>query len=107
MAGIGVFWNSFLSIYIHFNDLNGSLFIKRLFGFPTQAEVKLGEYHKLARKLKLIPASAENACGQDFEIKVTTDCGPSMITQYKVQIEVRSHGPASHRYSDPFPHRFV
>ncbi|KAJ8246489.1 hypothetical protein GJAV_G00268390 [Gymnothorax javanicus] len=37
------------------------------------AEVKLGEYHKLARKLKLIPASAENACGWDFEIKVPTD----------------------------------
>ncbi|XP_061088120.1 kinetochore protein NDC80 homolog isoform X1 [Conger conger] len=52
-----------------------------------RAEVKLGEYHKLARKLKLIPASAENACGQDFEIKVTTDCGPSTITQYKVQIQ--------------------
>ncbi|KAG9332677.1 hypothetical protein JZ751_014775 [Albula glossodonta] len=52
-----------------------------------RAEVKLGEYHKLARKLKLIPASAENACGWDFEIKVTMDNGPSTITQYKVQIQ--------------------
>ncbi|KAJ8364649.1 hypothetical protein SKAU_G00134800 [Synaphobranchus kaupii] len=53
-----------------------------------RAEVKLGEYHKLARKLKLIPASAENASGWDFEIKkITSDYGPSMMTQYKVPIQ--------------------
>ncbi|KAG9350183.1 hypothetical protein JZ751_026536 [Albula glossodonta] len=52
-----------------------------------RAEVKLGEYHKLARKLKLIPASAENACGWDFEVKVPMDYVPSIITQYKVQIQ--------------------
>ncbi|XP_035276678.1 kinetochore protein NDC80 homolog [Anguilla rostrata] len=52
-----------------------------------RVEVKLGEYHKLARKLKLIPASAENACGRDFEIKAATDYGPSMTAQYKVQIQ--------------------
>ncbi|KAJ8414454.1 hypothetical protein AAFF_G00053240 [Aldrovandia affinis] len=52
-----------------------------------RAEVKLGEYHKLARKLKLIPASAENACGWDFEMKVTMDCEPSTIAQYKAQIQ--------------------
>uniref|UniRef100_A0A3Q0R9T2 Kinetochore protein NDC80 n=1 Tax=Amphilophus citrinellus TaxID=61819 RepID=A0A3Q0R9T2_AMPCI len=34
-----------------------------------KAELKLTEYHKLARKLKLIPISAENACGHDFEIR--------------------------------------
>uniref|UniRef100_A0A8C2RTL9 Kinetochore protein NDC80 n=1 Tax=Capra hircus TaxID=9925 RepID=A0A8C2RTL9_CAPHI len=32
-------------------------------------ETQLAEYHKLARKLKLIPKSAENSKGYDFEIK--------------------------------------
>ncbi|KAG7492367.1 hypothetical protein MATL_G00013450 [Megalops atlanticus] len=52
-----------------------------------RVEAKLAEYHKLARKLKLIPASAENACGRDFEIKVSAEYGPSTIAQYKVQIQ--------------------
>nr|XP_023676643.1 kinetochore protein NDC80 homolog [Paramormyrops kingsleyae] len=53
-----------------------------------EAEAELVEYHSFARKLKLIPASAENACGRDFEIKVTAaDCGLSAVAQYKVQIQ--------------------
>ncbi|KAM8865354.1 kinetochore protein NDC80 homolog [Synchiropus picturatus] len=32
-------------------------------------DMKVTEYHKLARKLKLIPSSAENACGHDFTIR--------------------------------------
>ncbi|XP_061672333.1 kinetochore protein NDC80 homolog [Syngnathoides biaculeatus] len=43
-----------------------------------KAELKLTEYHKLARKLKLIPMSAENACGHDFELK-PFQCGPRNI----------------------------
>ncbi|XP_054587491.2 kinetochore protein NDC80 homolog isoform X2 [Nothobranchius furzeri] len=34
-----------------------------------KVESNLAEYHKLARKLKLIPQTAENACGHDFELK--------------------------------------
>lgn len=56
--------------------------------FPQlQAELKLTEYHKLARKLKLIPLSAENACGHDFEIR-PFECGPSSMVQHKTQIQV-------------------
>ncbi|XP_018597475.1 kinetochore protein NDC80 homolog [Scleropages formosus] len=51
-----------------------------------EAEMELAEYHNLARKLKLIPTCAENACGRDFEIKITSECGPSTMAQYKVQI---------------------
>uniref|UniRef100_A0A8C7CGR0 Kinetochore protein NDC80 n=1 Tax=Oncorhynchus kisutch TaxID=8019 RepID=A0A8C7CGR0_ONCKI len=52
------------------------------------AEVKLAEYHKLARKLKLIPVSAENACGHDFEIRTSTEYGPSTMVQCRTQIQV-------------------
>ncbi|XP_041643741.1 kinetochore protein NDC80 homolog isoform X2 [Cheilinus undulatus] len=52
-----------------------------------KAELKLGEYHKLARKLKLIPQSAENACGQDFEIR-PFECGPGSMVQHKTQIQM-------------------
>lgn len=52
-----------------------------------QAELKLAEYHKLARKLKLMPTSAENACGHDFEIRAF-DCGTSSSVQHKTQIQV-------------------
>ncbi|KAM9821953.1 kinetochore protein NDC80 homolog [Syngnathus typhle] len=34
-----------------------------------KVELKLNEYHNIARKLKLIPTSAENACGHDFELR--------------------------------------
>ncbi|XP_038558626.1 kinetochore protein NDC80 homolog [Micropterus salmoides] len=49
-----------------------------------KAELKLAEYHKLARKLKLIPLSAENACGQDFEMR-PFECGPGSMVQHKSQ----------------------
>uniref|UniRef100_A0A8B9JY91 Kinetochore protein NDC80 homolog n=1 Tax=Astyanax mexicanus TaxID=7994 RepID=A0A8B9JY91_ASTMX len=52
-----------------------------------RAEVKLAEYHKLARMLKLIPQSAENACGHDFEIKTVSDYGPTTATLIRTQIQ--------------------
>lgn len=52
-----------------------------------QAELRLTDYHKLARKLKLIPLSAENACGHDFEIR-PYECGPGSMVQHKSQIQV-------------------
>lgn len=50
-------------------------------------ELKVAEYHKLARKLKLIPLSAENACGHDFDIK-SFECGPGSGVQQKTQIKM-------------------
>ncbi|XP_030271614.1 kinetochore protein NDC80 homolog isoform X1 [Sparus aurata] len=52
-----------------------------------KAELKLAEYHKLARKLKLIPLSAENACGHDFEIR-PFEYGPGSMVQHKTQIQM-------------------
>uniref|UniRef100_A0A674MUR3 Kinetochore protein NDC80 n=1 Tax=Takifugu rubripes TaxID=31033 RepID=A0A674MUR3_TAKRU len=52
-----------------------------------KAELRLSEYHKLARKLKLIPLSAENACGHDFEIR-PFECGSNNTVQHKTQIQV-------------------
>ncbi|KAM6951050.1 kinetochore protein NDC80 homolog [Aplochiton taeniatus] len=52
------------------------------------ADLKMMEFNKLARKLKLIPASAANACGRDFEIKKTVDFGLLSVTRYKSQIEI-------------------
>ncbi|XP_060894852.1 kinetochore protein NDC80 homolog isoform X2 [Labrus mixtus] len=52
-----------------------------------KAELKLTEYHKLARKLKLIPLTAENACGHDFEIR-PFECGPGSMVQHKTQIQM-------------------
>ncbi|KAM4577400.1 kinetochore protein NDC80 homolog [Odontesthes bonariensis] len=52
-----------------------------------KAEFKLAEYHKLARKLKLIPQSAENACGHDFEIR-PFESGLSSTIQHKTQIQM-------------------
>ncbi|KAM4616789.1 kinetochore protein NDC80 homolog [Polymixia lowei] len=53
-----------------------------------KAELKRAEYHKLARKLKLIPVSAENACGNDFEIRTTSEYRPGTVVQYKTQIQM-------------------
>ncbi|MEQ2250642.1 hypothetical protein ILYODFUR_003037 [Ilyodon furcidens] len=50
-------------------------------------ELKLTEYNKLARKLKLIPLSAENACGHDFEIR-SFECGSGSGVQHKTQIQI-------------------
>ncbi|XP_063155214.1 kinetochore protein NDC80 homolog [Candoia aspera] len=49
-------------------------------------EANLAEYHKLARKLKLIPTSAENSGGLDFEIKFNPDAGPNCLAKYRTQI---------------------
>ncbi|KAM3610206.1 uncharacterized protein V6R79_000677 [Siganus canaliculatus] len=49
-----------------------------------KVELKLSEYHKLARKLKLIPLSAENACGHDFEIRPFEGA----MGQHKTQIQM-------------------
>ncbi|XP_062409326.1 kinetochore protein NDC80 homolog [Sardina pilchardus] len=52
-----------------------------------EAEKELAEYHKLARKLKLIPQSATNACGHDFEIRSLRDYSTAAMTEYKAQIQ--------------------
>lgn len=52
-----------------------------------KAESKLAEYHKLARKLKLIPVPAENACGHDFEIR-PFEFGPGSMVQHKTQLQM-------------------
>ncbi|XP_010875324.1 kinetochore protein NDC80 homolog [Esox lucius] len=51
------------------------------------ADVKLAEYHKLARQLKLIPASAQNACGHNFEICTSLDYETSTMVEYRIQIQ--------------------
>ncbi|XP_037535999.1 kinetochore protein NDC80 homolog [Nematolebias whitei] len=52
-----------------------------------KAELKLTEYHKLARKLKLIPQSAENACGHNFEIS-SFKGAPGSIIQHNAQTQM-------------------
>lgn len=53
-----------------------------------QIEMQLAEYHKLARKLKLIPVSAENSKGHDFEIQFNPEAGPNCLVKYRTQIKV-------------------
>ncbi|NWY64624.1 NDC80 protein, partial [Erithacus rubecula] len=50
-------------------------------------ETQLAEYHKLARKLKLIPVSAENSKGHDFEIWFNPEAGPNCLIKYRAQIK--------------------
>ncbi|XP_054141227.1 kinetochore protein NDC80 homolog [Melozone crissalis] len=50
-------------------------------------EMQLAEYHKLARKLKLIPVSAENSKGHDFTIQFNPDSGPNCLVKYRTQIK--------------------
>ncbi|NP_989808.3 kinetochore protein NDC80 homolog isoform X1 [Gallus gallus] len=50
-------------------------------------ETQLAEYHKLARKLKLIPISAENSKGHDFEIHFNPEAGPNCLVKYRTQIK--------------------
>ncbi|XP_074493912.1 kinetochore protein NDC80 homolog [Sebastes fasciatus] len=52
-----------------------------------KVELKVAEYQKLARKLKLIPLSAENACGHDFEIR-SFEFGPGNTVQHNAQIKM-------------------
>ncbi|XP_061255806.1 kinetochore protein NDC80 homolog isoform X2 [Bos javanicus] len=49
-------------------------------------ETQLTEYHKLARKLKLIPKGAENSKGYDFEIKFNPDAGANCLVKYRAQV---------------------
>ncbi|KAJ7338717.1 hypothetical protein JRQ81_012619 [Phrynocephalus forsythii] len=49
-------------------------------------EATLADYHKLARKLKLLPISSENSGGLDFEIKFNPDAGPNCLEKYRTQI---------------------
>ncbi|NXI48368.1 NDC80 protein, partial [Galbula dea] len=50
-------------------------------------EMQLAEYHKLARKLKLIPASGENSKGHDFTIQFNPEDGPGCLAKYRSQIK--------------------
>lgn len=56
--------------------------------FSPQEEAKLSEYHKLARKLQLIPVSAKNARGHDFQIR-QFNCGSSSIVQHNTETQAR------------------
>uniref|UniRef100_A0A673UUD3 Kinetochore protein NDC80 n=1 Tax=Suricata suricatta TaxID=37032 RepID=A0A673UUD3_SURSU len=49
-------------------------------------ETQLSEYHKLARKLKLIPKGAENSKGYDFEIKFNPEAGANCLVKYRAQV---------------------
>ncbi|EHB10380.1 Kinetochore protein NDC80-like protein [Heterocephalus glaber] len=51
-------------------------------------ETQLAEYHKLARKLKLIPKGAENSKGYDFEIKFNPEGGANCLVKYRAQVYV-------------------
>ncbi|XP_040335215.1 kinetochore protein NDC80 homolog isoform X2 [Leopardus geoffroyi] len=51
-------------------------------------ETQLSEYHKLARKLKLIPKGAENSKGYDFEIKFNPEAGANCLVKYRAQVYV-------------------
>ena len=53
-----------------------------------QIETQLSEYHKLARKLKLIPKGAENSKGYDFEIKFNPEAGANCLVKYRAQVYV-------------------
>ncbi|XP_011911684.1 PREDICTED: kinetochore protein NDC80 homolog [Cercocebus atys] len=53
-----------------------------------QIETQLAEYHKLARKLKLIPKGAENSKGYDFEIKFNPEAGANCLVKYRAQVYV-------------------
>ncbi|XP_060631110.2 kinetochore protein NDC80 homolog [Anolis sagrei] len=49
-------------------------------------EATLGDYHKLARKLKLIPRNPKNCGGIDFEIKFNPDEGQNCLNKYRIDI---------------------
>ncbi|XP_063067249.1 kinetochore protein NDC80 homolog [Engraulis encrasicolus] len=52
-----------------------------------ETDKELAEYHKLARKLKLIPQSAPNSFGHDFEIKSCREFSRESIGEWKTRIE--------------------
>ncbi|XP_072854930.1 kinetochore protein NDC80 homolog [Pogona vitticeps] len=49
-------------------------------------EATLADYHRLARKLKLLPVNSKNSGGLDFEIKFNPDAGPNCLDKYRTQI---------------------
>ncbi|XP_064413168.1 kinetochore protein NDC80 homolog [Latimeria chalumnae] len=49
-------------------------------------EAELAEYHKIGRKVKIIPPTAEFANGQDFEIKLNLESGLAGETQLSTQL---------------------
>uniref|UniRef100_A0A8D0E1E6 Kinetochore protein NDC80 n=1 Tax=Salvator merianae TaxID=96440 RepID=A0A8D0E1E6_SALMN len=49
-------------------------------------ELVLADYHKWARKLKLIPKCGENSGDVDFEIKFNPDAGPNCLAMYRKKI---------------------
>ncbi|XP_004635848.1 kinetochore protein NDC80 homolog [Octodon degus] len=51
-------------------------------------ETQLAEYHKMARKLKLIPKGAENSKGYNFEIKFNPEAGANCLVKYRAQVYV-------------------
>ncbi|XP_005059749.1 PREDICTED: kinetochore protein NDC80 homolog isoform X1 [Ficedula albicollis] len=51
-------------------------------------EKQLAEYHKLARKLKLIPVTAENSKGHNFEIWFNPEAGANCLVKYRTQIKI-------------------
>jgi len=83
-------WNLFKVLYEYFlQSFSVVLFsmIVALF-ISEQIETQLAEYHKLARKLKLIPISAENSKGHDFEIHFNPEAGPNCLVKYRTQIKL-------------------
>jgi len=81
-----LFGNLFKILYEYFlQSISSTIFA--LFS-SEQIEMQLAEYHKLARKLKLIPVSAENSKGHDFEIQFNPEAGPNCLVKYRTQIKV-------------------
>ncbi|KAM4795583.1 kinetochore protein NDC80 homolog [Rhinophrynus dorsalis] len=51
-------------------------------------ETQLAEFHKMARKVRLIPSTAENANGYDFQIHCNLDKEQGSINHYRNKINV-------------------
>uniref|UniRef100_A0A8D0E240 Kinetochore protein NDC80 n=1 Tax=Salvator merianae TaxID=96440 RepID=A0A8D0E240_SALMN len=49
-------------------------------------DAQVADYHKWARKLKLIPKCGENSGDVDFEIKFNPDAGPNCLAMYRKKI---------------------
>ncbi|ELW67707.1 Kinetochore protein NDC80 like protein [Tupaia chinensis] len=60
-------------------------------------ETQLAEYHKLARKLKLIPKGAENSKGYDFEIKFNPESGANCLVKYRAQVYIETQLAEYHK----------
>ncbi|KAM8975941.1 kinetochore protein NDC80 homolog [Pelodytes ibericus] len=53
-----------------------------------QLETQVTEYHRLSRKVRLIPSTAENANGHDFQIQCNLDSEQGNIIHYRNKIKV-------------------